>query len=612
MKKYIATILASACVASQTFAAPPTTIELISADITTDTTLSSSKQYVLTKPIFVKSGATLTIPAGTILRGQPRTGAQVANDTTTTPGALIVTQTGRIRVQGTATNPVIMTTAAVDTDDNNIADVTGSYKTKFDANTHDSTDFYDEDPFSKPLAPLDANGDSNVALWGGVVVLGSAPTNLGNSAGYGLGKATVEGLTVPGFAVADCTYGGSEFNDNSGSIEYLSVRHAGDEIGDSNELNGITLAGVGAGTRFENIEVYCNFDDGIEWFGGTVSGKNLSLVFIGDDSTDTDQGYAGNNQNVFIVMPFFKENDGGSFGSKSGDKAGEWDGDDSVLEYKIDDTKYYRTGDSAEGDRVSHLVDLAGTAPAVGSEFTAPLSNPHFMNVTVLGSEPAGNGVTPVQGTNQAFVPTTQRGASNGIEMRHGFAGTISASLIVNSADPLDVKDGNVVNRLADGTTVSSSSNTDYHGKGSLLSDTTDNAAAGLVVIRQVSVGDSENMSSNTANTTAIATGDALSATTIAADKNYPASVGATAEQMIVQPDQSFNPIGDSDGKLSASLKSTKLNPRAKAGVYTMNQYKDVPTGFDQVSYRGAFSSNSATDLWIKGWTALSLGGLVD
>ena len=611
MNKYLASIIAGACAASQSFAAPPTTIELINSDITSDTTLSSTKQYVLTRPIFVKSGATLTIPAGTILRGQPRKGAQVANDTTSTPGALIVTQEGRIRVQGTATNPVIMTTAAVDTDNNGVADNDGTYFDEYVADNHTSADFYDDDPLAEPLAPLDANGDANVSMWGGVVVLGNAPTNLGNSASLGLGKATVEGLTVPGFPVADATYGGVEFNDNSGSIEYLSVRHAGDEIGDGNELNGITLAGVGAGTRFENIEVYCNFDDGIEWFGGTVSGKNLSLTFIGDDSTDTDQGYAGNNQNVFIVMPFFKENGGDNFGSKSGDKAGEWDGDDSVLEFKISGTKYYRPGDSAVGDRVSFLGDLALTAPATGSEFTAPLSNPHFMNVTVLGSEPAGNGVTAVQGSNQAYVPTTQRGSANGIEMRHGFAGTISASIIVNTADPLDVKNGNTVNYKVDGATQAVSGDP-YFGQGSLLSDTVDNANAGLVVIRQVSVGSSEDMSSNTANTTAMATGDALSAATIAADKNYPASLNLTASQMIVQPDQSFNPQGNASGKLVGTLKATKLDPRAKAGVYILNQFKDVPTGFDELSYRGAFSSNSATDLWVEGWTALSLGGILD
>ena len=94
-------------------------------------------------------------------------------------------------------------------------------------------------------------------------------------------------------------------------MRFVSIRHAGDEIGNSNELNGLTLGGVGSGTTIENVEVYVNFDDGIEWFGGTVNGKNLHVAFVGDDTFDLDEGYTGVNQFLFGVMPFFNENDGG-------------------------------------------------------------------------------------------------------------------------------------------------------------------------------------------------------------------------------------------------------------------------------------------------------------
>ena len=77
----------------------------------------------------------------------------------------------------------------------------------------------------------------------------------------------------------------------------------------------------------ENVEVYCNFDDGFEWFGGTVNGKNLAVFFVGDDMFDLDEGYTGVNQFMFGIMPFFNENDGAAYGSASGDKAGENDGD---------------------------------------------------------------------------------------------------------------------------------------------------------------------------------------------------------------------------------------------------------------------------------------------
>lgn len=148
-----------------------------------------------------------------------------------------------------------------------------------------------------------------MALWGDLVLLGNATTNMANNAGLGQGLGTVEGLTVPGFPVADATYGGSlgvgDDADSSGSVSYVSVRHAGDEIGNSNELNGVPLAGVGTGTEFHHVEVYANFDDGIEWFGGTVNGHHLQVSQAGDDVFDADQGYRGKNQFLVGIMPNF-------------------------------------------------------------------------------------------------------------------------------------------------------------------------------------------------------------------------------------------------------------------------------------------------------------------
>jgi hypothetical protein len=101
----------------------------VSADITTNTTwgggafpCSLASPIVLENPIFVKSGATLTILPGCVVRGQPRTAAVVPGSTLGTPGALIVTQTGRIVADANATNPIIMTTAAVDNNDDGIPD----------------------------------------------------------------------------------------------------------------------------------------------------------------------------------------------------------------------------------------------------------------------------------------------------------------------------------------------------------------------------------------------------------------------------------------------------------------------------------------------------------
>ena len=293
----------------------------VSTNITSNTTWSGV--VILETAIFVKNGATLTILPNTIVRGQPRTGPVLQGDPTGTPGALIVTQNGRIVADASAQTSIIMTTAVVDNNNDGIAD-------DLDGNgfldpfpgfnpgtlTPSTTPvFLDATPRTAPLAPLDKAGNGNVSLWGGVVILGSAPTNLGSLSAGGYGQATVEGLTVPGFPVADALYGGLEPHDNSGSLNFVSVRHAGDELGNGNELNGVTLAGVGDGTRFQNVEVYCNFDDGIEWFGGTVNGKNLAVFFAGDDSFDLDEGYTGINQFLFGIMPFFNDNFGGSFRS---------------------------------------------------------------------------------------------------------------------------------------------------------------------------------------------------------------------------------------------------------------------------------------------------------
>ena len=107
------------------------------------------------------------------------------------------------------------------------------------------------------------------------------------------GDDIAEGFTVPGFPEALVTYGGVLPHDSSGIVRFVSVRHAGDEIGTSNELNGFTLGGVGDGTVFDHNEVYANFDDGFEWFGGTMNSSHLMVSHCGDDSYDIDQGHSG-------------------------------------------------------------------------------------------------------------------------------------------------------------------------------------------------------------------------------------------------------------------------------------------------------------------------------
>ena len=116
--------------------------------------------------------------------------------------------------------------------------------------------------------------------WGGVILLGKAPINpIG-------GTATIEG----GVGLS-AVYGGTDANDNSGSLQYVRIEFPGVAYATDNEINGLTLGGVGSGTTIDNIEVIYSGDDSYEWFGGTVNCKHLIAIAGVDDDFDTDFGY---------------------------------------------------------------------------------------------------------------------------------------------------------------------------------------------------------------------------------------------------------------------------------------------------------------------------------
>jgi hypothetical protein len=554
-KKDLSTLaLAFAALVGLTTGASAQTV--VTADITANTTWGSGANLcpiILDRPIFVKNGATLTILPGCVVRGQPRTAAVTPGSTVGTPGALIVTRDGRLVANGNASNPIIFTTAAVDNvpaggdgvpDDVSPAD---GFKDKWAP----GGTFLDDTPATAPLAPLNTAGAANVSLWGGLVLLGNAPTNLGTGCGTGLGTCTVEGLTIPGFSVADSSYGGILPHDSSGSLRFVSVRHAGDQIGADNELNGLTLGGVGDGTTLQNVEVYANFDDGIEWFGGTVNGTNLAVFFVGDDLFDLDQGYTGVNQFLFGIMSFFNENGGGPFGSASGDKAGEWDGDD--------------------------FAEVGGVN--IQSDGTCrPFSYPLMYNMTVIGST--------LDGGND-FVPTSPKANTGRIQMRNGFAGELLNSVVVNtgSAQGYDVDVAatgcpgyNLADNIADCTAQ-------------VLASTFDDGAA--LPADELA---------------ALACGNADPRTPTASSDNV---VNNALFPGLVDEDVTFNPTGAgpgvNHGKLVSSLKPAKINP--KLGFGLTGTAGAVP-GPRTVTFRGAFDG-SIPGLWTDGWTVLAKAGLL-
>ena len=123
--------------------------------------------------------------------------------------------------------------------------------------------------------------------WGGLIIMGNAPVHGGSQ--------LVEGISGH-------SYGGTDSADNSGVLSYVRVWHGGAVVGANNEINGITFAGVGSGTTVDHIEVAYNLDDGVECFGGTVDMKYVSILFCGDDGLDTDLGYQGRIQFLYVMV----------------------------------------------------------------------------------------------------------------------------------------------------------------------------------------------------------------------------------------------------------------------------------------------------------------------
>jgi len=228
----------------------------VTGNITADKTWDADSVYILTDRIAVTKGITLTIEAGTIIKGEAGTGANAT--------ALIIAQGATLNAEGTKEEPIIFTSIA-------------------DEITPGSID-------SPNLS------DDVVGLWGGLIILGNAKISIN-----GDGKSTsIEGIPA---SDANGLYGGNSDTDNSGTITYVSVRHCGANIGEGNEINGITFGGVGSGTTVSHIEVIATQDDGIEFFGGTVDVKNVIIWNNGDDAIDTDQAYAGTIDNFIIINP---------------------------------------------------------------------------------------------------------------------------------------------------------------------------------------------------------------------------------------------------------------------------------------------------------------------
>ena len=152
-------------------------------------------------------------------------------------------------------------------------------------------------------------GPEDVQQWGGIVINGFAVSNkcdyvgTRGEAGFALAPGTECSIEAEGSAGDDeSQYGGDNDADGSGILRYVVVKHTGAQVGNGDELNGISFGGVGSGTVVENLQVYSTFDDGVEMFGGSFDITNLVAVYVRDDSIDIDEGYNGTIQNALVVQ----------------------------------------------------------------------------------------------------------------------------------------------------------------------------------------------------------------------------------------------------------------------------------------------------------------------
>ena len=227
-------------------------------------TWSADTIYLLDGFVYLESGGSLTIEPSTVIK------ALAIPSTDDLASTLIVTRGATINACGTKDEPIIFTSEFDDLND-----------------------------------PEDVTFDER-GLWGGLILLGNASiTDEAN-------EEAVEGLDAND---PRSFYGGTDDMDSSGSLCYVSIRHGGAELAPGNEINGLTLGGIGSGTTLQFIEVIANSDDGIEFFGGTASIKNFSIAFCGDDALDWDTGWRGDAQFGFVLQS-----------EDTGDNAAEMDG----------------------------------------------------------------------------------------------------------------------------------------------------------------------------------------------------------------------------------------------------------------------------------------------
>ncbi|MCD6013083.1 MAG: hypothetical protein K0Q79_2945 [Flavipsychrobacter sp.] len=233
---------------------------VLNADITANRTLVANSTYTLEAMVYVKNGATLTIPEGVTIKVSKG------------KNALVITRGAKIMATGTVDKPIVFTSA----------EAAPSY------------------------------GD-----WGGIVILGRATTNTSFNSVAGQGE--IEGGVNN--SAGDGIYGGTDDADNSGKLKYVRIEYGGYPFQPDKELNSLTMGAVGSGTEIDYVEVMYGYDDAFEWFGGSVNAKHLISYKTLDDDFDTDFGFHGKIQFAIAIRDKDKADVSGSNGFESDNDA---------------------------------------------------------------------------------------------------------------------------------------------------------------------------------------------------------------------------------------------------------------------------------------------------
>ena len=298
----------------------------------------STNVYLLKGFVYVMSNAVVNIEAGTVIKGVPGTGtgSSAANDF----GCLVVCRGGKLNAHGTRNSPIIMT-AEVD-------------------DVADATDL-----------PFPSRG-----LWGGLVLFGNARINNPSWTTNNVPYDIYEGL--PDTAVTNAVtgqvdylhrFGGTDDNDSSGVIRYVSIRHGGKKLTTDKEINGASLCGVGRGSTFEFVEAYATADDGFEFFGGSVDTKYLVSAFNDDDGFDTDEGYNGRNQFWFGIQAADVRDSGGEQNGQPQPNDVLVEGAEPIANYTIHNATFIGAGTTGSGN-AAHNIRRACAARWYNSVFT--------------------------------------------------------------------------------------------------------------------------------------------------------------------------------------------------------------------------------------------------